>query len=84
GTVLRGAYTLLPARYAVLPGALLLRPTSGGTALSLGRSVQRDDGSLLVGARLGQAGTSVVDALSSNWQLLTSKQAQRYSEIRLA
>ncbi|MFX8160600.1 hypothetical protein ABTL01_19770, partial [Acinetobacter baumannii] len=33
GTVLRGAYTLLPARYAVLPGALLLRPTSGGTAL---------------------------------------------------
>ncbi|MBW8844308.1 MAG: filamentous hemagglutinin N-terminal domain-containing protein, partial [Burkholderiales bacterium] len=83
GTVLSGSYTLLPARFALLPGALLVRPTSG-TALSLGRAVTRDDGSLLVGAKLGQAGTTVLDALTSNWQLLTPKQAQRYSEIRLA
>ncbi|HEV6965107.1 filamentous hemagglutinin N-terminal domain-containing protein, partial [Roseateles sp.] len=83
GTVLSGSYTLLPARFALLPGALLVRPASG-TALALGRAIARDDGSLLVGARLGQAGTTVLDALTSNWQVLTPAQARRYSEIRLA
>ncbi|MDC6170144.1 filamentous hemagglutinin N-terminal domain-containing protein, partial [Paucibacter sp. XJ19-41] len=80
-----GTYTLLPARYAVLDGAWLLRPAGvGAMPLGLGVSVARDDGSLLLGARLGLAGSAEQDARTSTWQLLSAAQARKYSEIRLA
>ncbi|HSI59102.1 MAG TPA: filamentous hemagglutinin N-terminal domain-containing protein, partial [Ideonella sp.] len=84
GSVLpAGNYTLLPARYAMLPGAYLVRPSqAGGTALAAGTAVKGTDGSLLVGARLRDAGTGFGDALTSTWQVMDTATALRHSEIR--
>ncbi|MCV2354909.1 filamentous hemagglutinin family protein [Paucibacter sp. B2R-40] len=84
GPVPAGTYTLLPARYALLDGAFLLRPAAAGTPLALGTALKRDDGTVLVGAKLGVAGTQVLDAQSSTWQVLTPAQARKASEIRMA
>ncbi|MCF8206100.1 MAG: filamentous hemagglutinin N-terminal domain-containing protein, partial [Methylotenera sp.] len=78
-----GRYTLLPARYAVLEGAYLIRP-NGGTAMALGTAVSQPDGSQVIGAQLADAGTAFQAALPGSWTLETSAQARRRSEIRLA
>ncbi|MFZ5551271.1 MAG: filamentous hemagglutinin family protein [Pseudomonadota bacterium] len=83
GSVLAaGDYTLLPARYAVLPGAFLLRPASTGTPLADGFSVARTDGSVLLGARLVEAGSGNTSALPQTWQLMSKATLLKYSEIR--
>ncbi|MBQ0942879.1 filamentous hemagglutinin family protein [Ideonella sp. 4Y16] len=83
GTVLQaGTYTLLPAAYAVLDGAFLLRPASGTTTLAEGSTLARTDGSVTVAARLVDAGTGFGDAQPSAWQLMSRDTALRYSELR--
>lgn len=54
-----GTYTVLPARYATLPGAFLIEPVSGYTDLALGSSVQQLDGTRIVGGFRGIAGTEL-------------------------
>ncbi|MFO1338094.1 MAG: filamentous hemagglutinin family protein [Burkholderiaceae bacterium] len=76
-----GRYTLLPARYAMLDGAFLLRPATGA-GLADGSVVARTDGSVNVGARLGDAGTAFTDALPGTWQLMSKATALKYSEVR--
>lgn len=84
GTLLPpGLYTLQPARYAMLPGAFLVRPAAAsGSALSLGTSVARTDGSVLIGARLRDAGSAASATLASTWQVMDKTTLLRYSEIR--
>lgn len=83
GSVLpAGRYTLLPARFAVLPGAFLVRPETTSPTLASGTVVSQTDGSALVGARLADAGSSRVDALASTWEVLDRATALRYSEVR--
>ena len=77
-----GTYAVLPARYATLPGAFLIRPTPGGAALALGANVPKADGSSLVGGKFGDAGTPYLDSLSQTFQVQRSDQAQLASEIR--
>ena len=77
-----GTYAVLPARYATLPGAFLVRPTPGSAALALGANVPKADGSSLVGGRFGDAGTPYLDSLSQTFQVQGSVQAQLASEIR--
>ncbi|MCZ8077440.1 MAG: hypothetical protein O9341_25240, partial [Paucibacter sp.] len=77
-----GRYTLLPARYAMLAGAYLVRPLSG-TPLNLGAVIPQADGSQWIGARLRDAGTAFQSALPSGWLLLSAEQARKRSEIRL-
>ncbi|WP_277596151.1 filamentous hemagglutinin N-terminal domain-containing protein, partial [Roseateles puraquae] len=77
-----GRYTLLPARYAVLDGAYLIRPSSG-TPMALGTAVSQADGSQVIGAQLADAGTGFQAALPGSWTLETSAQARKRSEIRL-
>lgn len=82
GPVPAGTYTLLPARYALQPGAFLIEPVTARTPLALGTQVTQADGSVWVGARLSTAGTGAVDALTSTWRISTVAQARRRSEIR--
>ncbi|WP_415840546.1 filamentous hemagglutinin N-terminal domain-containing protein, partial [Roseateles saccharophilus] len=82
GPIPAGNYTLLPARYAILDGAYLVRPVSGGTPLSLGTALTQPDGSVYVGALLADAGTQLRSALPSTWSVQTSAQALKHSEIR--
>ncbi len=64
-----GVYTLLPARYALLPGAYLISVKSG-TGSALSRALQQADGSALVNAtRLAASGLNGSTAYSR--QLLT-------------
>ena len=59
GVLATGTYTLLPARYALLPGAVLVSSASltAGTTLTTGQVL--DDGSVTVGGYLTSAGTAI-------------------------
>src|SRR5262249_32308320 len=61
GAVPAGTYTLLPARYALMPGAFLVTPDSG-MPVAPGVSTRLPDGSVIVGARLADANTSFTSA----------------------
>jgi filamentous hemagglutinin family protein len=75
-----GTYTLLPARYALMPGAFLVTP-AGGTPMALGAVIHNVDGSALVGASTADANTRFQAAISSAWRVQTNAQAQAYSQI---
>ena len=82
-----GTYTLMPARYALQPGAFLVEPvsatgSSSGPALALGTAVRQADGSVWVGARLGTAGTTLVDGQTSTWKISSASVSRQRSEIR--
>jgi filamentous hemagglutinin family protein len=80
GPLPAGTYAVLPARYALLPGAFLVTPAGSGRVAS-GYAQQRPDGSALVGATLGSVGTPST-AASTGFVVRSSEQARRYSEVR--
>ncbi len=82
GPVPAGTYAVLPARYAVLGNAFLVRPVASAAPLALDAAVPKADGSVLVGARFGSAGTGFADSQTGSFQVMTSAQALRSSEIR--
>lgn len=53
-----GTYTLVDARYGILPGAVLVQATKLNTASSLSRSIANDDGSVFVSGYMGAAGSA--------------------------
>jgi len=60
-----GRYAVLPAHYAVLPGALLLTPADGASDIVPGLRGQTSDSLPLVAGRFGSAGGAVSD---TTWQ----------------
>jgi filamentous hemagglutinin family protein len=81
GPIPAGTYAVMPAQYATLAGAFLVTPTASNAPLALGAAVRQTDGSVLVGGRLGQAGTSFTGAPPQSFKVMTSAQALAYSEI---
>ncbi|MBT9487474.1 MAG: filamentous hemagglutinin N-terminal domain-containing protein, partial [Rubrivivax sp.] len=82
GSLPAGTYTLLPARYALLAGAFLVRPDTSGAALAAGTALARPDGSFSVGAVLTAQGAATPLASSaSRWRVTPSAVARRASEI---
>lgn len=77
-----GDYTLLPPDYAMLPGAFLLRPATAPAPLANGTSIAQTDGSVLLGATLGRAGSTAAPGLPQTWQLMSKATLLKYSEIR--
>jgi filamentous hemagglutinin family protein len=78
-----GTYAVLPARYALLPGAYLVKPNSSLTNVAMGFVQNKADGSQVVAAVKGVAGSSVpTDAMAGAYTVMTSAQARRYSEVR--
>ncbi len=75
-----GDYVLLPARYALLPGAYLVTAASGYQDLVPGQSFGRLDGSTVVSGYTSIAGTSLRDSRTSGFVVspasLILKQAQ--------
>jgi len=55
-----GTYTLLDARYGILPGAVLVQATTLNTTQALPQAIANDDGSVMVSGHLGTAGTARV------------------------
>ena len=60
GGLAAGSYTLLPARYAMLPGAFLVTPSTGSPA----RGLNRPDGSAIVSGYRSNALGSAISARS--------------------
>ena len=58
-----GIYTLLPARYALLPGAFLVSAVSGYQDIQSGQTFPvRGGGTIIAGYRDGSAGTTLLTA----------------------
>ena len=81
GPIPAGTYAVLPAEYATLGGAYLVTPVASAAPLAIGASVKQTDGSVLMGGRFVQAGTSFGSPLTQSFKVLTSAQASNYSEI---
>ena len=52
-----GTYTLLPARYGILPGAVLVSATTLNNTRALAQQVEKDDGSRIVSGHRSATGT---------------------------
>lgn len=87
GLVPAGSYALLPAYYALLPGAYLVRmnqasgesrPVVSGTSLKL------NDGSVLVSGKLGYAGTGIRQSTWTGMALQPGGNALKEAEYRLS
>ena len=73
-----GTYALLPARYAALPGAYAIQVVGQNNAIAPGTAIGQPDGSYVVAARFGVAGTDVMDSLTSS--VLVSSSAIVHSQ----
>jgi filamentous hemagglutinin family protein len=77
-----GYYTLLPAGYAVLDGALLVRPVAGsGQFAAPVAAVKQDDGTRIVSGYRAVAGTSIRDPLWSSFEVLDGATWRQYSAV---
>ena len=81
-----GTYTLLPARYALLPGAFLISLSPDDSSLAAGQAQANVDGSARVSVRsaqaLGGANTSTGKAFVA--ELLTSEQVRDRAEYLIS
>jgi filamentous hemagglutinin family protein len=62
-----GDYTLLPARYALLPGAFLVTPVAGYTDLAPGAAISLTAGGTIVAGTRGSLGGGAGDARTSGF-----------------
>jgi filamentous hemagglutinin family protein len=82
GVLPAGSYAILPARYALLPGAFLVKPTSAGSVAGLNGRQALTDGAFVVNALRGVQGVSSTPALPAAYVVMPSDVARRYSEIK--
>lgn len=77
-----GTYTLLPAHYALLPGAFAVTPVSGYRDLLPGRGVVRNDGAQIVSGYSSIAGLGQRDARSQGYLVEPATTIRKRSEYR--
>ena len=71
GGLAAGTYTLLPPRYALLPGAFLVTPVNGFADLTPGQQVPQLDGSSVVSGRLVNGATGLGVTRASGFDVAT-------------
>ncbi|WP_306476329.1 filamentous haemagglutinin family protein [Methyloversatilis sp.] len=81
-----GTYTLLPARYALLPGAFLISLSPDDSSLAAGQAQANVDGSARVSVRSAQAlgGVSTSTGKAFVAELLTSEQVRDRAEYLIS
>ncbi len=81
----KGRYTLLPASYSVLPGAVLVSQTTLGSGTSLRQAISQDDGSVIVSGSRSAVGTSINGGRDTRqaWVLEPESTFRAKSEIAL-
>ncbi|XSC42995.1 hypothetical protein ACF1BQ_033480 [Bradyrhizobium sp. RDT10] len=84
GGLAAGWYTLLPARYAMLPGAYAIQVVAGSQGSATTSRVTMTDGSTIVGGYRGNAYDGSRDQLRSSWRLLSGDVVRKYSEYNEA
>ncbi len=78
-----GYYTLLPAQYATLPGAMRIYDTTARDAV-VGRAATFADGGYAVGGYYGDALTGAHDARTTTFVVQSADTWQQYSQYRLS
>ncbi|SMF93477.1 filamentous hemagglutinin family N-terminal domain-containing protein [Methylomagnum ishizawai] len=78
-----GRYVLLPAHYALLPGAFLVTPQTGTTDLPMGSHYTRLDGSTVVAGYRYTADTGFRDARTSGYTVEPGRIARTRSEYEI-
>lgn len=76
-----GDYVLLPAKYALLPGAMRLVENVGATASVPGVSGQLLDGSIIVGGVYSVSGTSYTESQRRSFTVQPQNVVKSYSRI---
>jgi filamentous hemagglutinin len=76
-----GYYTILPARYALLPGAKLVTPVESDTAIFPGDSFTRVDGASIHAGKYATANTDIVDSIYSAFIVEDGTVARARSEF---
>ena len=84
GDLPAGTYTLLPARYAILPDAVLISPVEGYTDIRPGEAFTGLDGSVIIAGRATVAGTDVLATRSQGFALLPRSRAFDEAQYDLA
>ena len=77
-----GSYTLLPAHYALLPGAFAVTPVAGYADLLPGRETARNDGSAIVSGYETVAVLGQRDARSQGYLIEPAATVRKRSEYR--
>jgi len=83
GNLPAGNYVILPARYALLPGAYLVTPVSGYQDITAGTSFTRLDGSTVISGYLETTGTSLADARTSGFAIMSSAAVRARAQYTL-
>lgn len=78
-----GWYTLLPARYALLPGALRVVENVGEAAPARGVTATLRDGSIVVGGHYGTAGTAIEQSMRRSFTVMNEATVRKFSRIEL-
>jgi filamentous hemagglutinin len=78
-----GTYTVLPARYALLPGAFLVEPVAGSQDF-VGSSSPVSDGSVLSAGRFGKAGTAFIDSRTQAFRISPRSTVDERAEYRVS
>jgi hypothetical protein len=79
-----GWYTLLPARYALLPGAYAVQMVSGAQGVPIQRATGLVDGSTIMAGYRGSAFDGSHDQLPSSWRVMSGNVVRKYSEYNEA
>lgn len=79
--VAAGEYILLPAKYALLPGAMRLVENTGAPAPIAGNSTRLLDGSIVVGGAYGVSDTSYVETQRRSFTIQDQATFKSYSRI---
>lgn len=79
-----GTYTLLPARYALLPGAWLVQAVDGYRDLPAGQGVRQPNGSIVVSGYRAVAGTDIRDSRTSGFALRPGSDLARFARYDTA
>ncbi|MGN6481215.1 filamentous haemagglutinin family protein [Luteibacter sp.] len=78
-----GYYTLLPAQYANLPGAMRIYQATGSRDSVVGRAAVAPDGGYAVAGYYGDAFTGAHDARTTTFVVQSARVWQQYSQYRL-
>lgn len=83
GDLPAGEYIILPAKYALLPGAYLVTQVSGYQDITAGEAYSLADGSTIVSGYYTSAGTGLRDARSSGFAILAGNEIQDQAKYTL-
>lgn len=87
GVLPADTYVVLPAAYASMPGAYLIKADTASSrsgAADLGApAIKLDDGSVSVAGKISYAGTHYQDAVGSRFVVMNNKVSSSYSQVNL-